>query len=83
MGNNDLREFNIGELVRFAGHNIPGPLIPPTYILGRNTVFQSKFDMGIILADVEGVYLGRAYKVYWFKTKLITETFVAQLTRVY
>ncbi|MDP6771724.1 MAG: hypothetical protein QF704_13570, partial [Anaerolineales bacterium] len=60
MESNEDPRYQVGELVRFTGHNIPGPLIPPTYILGHNGIFQSKFDMGIIIADVEGVYLGRA-----------------------
>ena len=83
MESSEGPEYRVGELVRFTGHNIPGPLIPPTYILGHNGIFQSKFDMGILIADVAGVYSGRAFKVYWFKTKLVTETFVDQLKRVY
>ncbi len=83
MENNDDRQFQVGELVRFTGHNIPGPLIPPTYILGANSFFQSKYDLGIIIANSEGVYLGRSFKVYWFRTRLFTETFAAHLMWVY
>jgi hypothetical protein len=79
----DKRKFQVGELVKFTGYGIGGPLIPPSYILGRAHQYQRKFDLGIILADANGYYKGRSFKVYWFRTRLITETFAAHLERVY
>ena len=78
----DKRTFQVGELVRFTGYGISGPLIPPSYILGRAHQYQHKYDLGIILADAAGYYKGRTFKVYWFRTRLITETFTTHLMRV-
>ena len=82
MENNGLREFDIGELVRFTGGHRTGLLWAPAYILGETHINQTKYDLGIIVADIEGVFKGRSFKVYWFRTRLITETFAAHLTWV-
>jgi hypothetical protein len=83
MENNEERLFEVGELVKFTGHNIPASLIPPIYILGRNSYLQNKLDLGIIVSRVSGYYEGKAFKVYWFRTRLITETFATHLMWVY
>jgi hypothetical protein len=83
MESNEERTFEVGELVKFTGHNIPGALIPPVYILGRNSYLQGKYDLGIIVSHVSGYYEGMAFKVYWFRTRLITETFATHLIWVY
>ena len=82
MENNE-KLFEVGELVKFTGHNVPVALIPPIYILGRNSYLQGKYDLGIIVAHVSGYYEGLAFKVYWFRTKLITETFATHLIWVH
>lgn len=85
MKNNDdeKRMFQVGELVRFTGHGIGGPLIPPSYILGRVHQYQKRLDLGIIIGDVTGYYKGRTFRVYWFRTKRISETFATHLDWVY
>ena len=82
MENNDPREFKVGELVRFTAAYAPGLIWPPSYILGQTYVSQHKSDLGIIVSDVEGVFKGKSFKVYWFRTRLITETFATHLNRV-
>ena len=82
MENSDPREFKIGELVRFTAGYKPGLLWPPSHIIGQTYISQHKSDLGIIVADIEGVFKGRSFKVYWFRTRLITETFATHLTWV-
>ena len=82
MENNEPREFKIGELVRFTAGYTPGLIWPPAYILGQAYINQHKHDLGIIVSDIEGVFKGKSFKVYWFRTRLITETFATHLTRV-
>jgi len=83
MENKVAGEFNVGELVRFTAGYTPGLIWPPSYILGQTYVNQHRHDLGIIVTDIEGVFKGRSFKVYWFRTRLITETFAAHLERVY
>jgi len=82
MENNDPHDFKIGELVRFTAGYPAGLVWPPSHILGQTYISQHKSDLGIIVADIEGVFKGRSFKVYWFRTRLITETFATHLTWV-
>jgi len=83
MENNDPHDFKIGELVRFTAGYPPGLIWPPSHILGQTYISQHKADLGIIVSDIEGVFKGRSFKVYWFRTRLITETFATHLNWVY
>tara|TARA_Y100000034_G_scaffold107927_1_gene137927 strand:- start:1682 stop:1930 length:249 start_codon:yes stop_codon:yes gene_type:complete len=78
---NEAPKFKIGDLVKYTIANI-GAIIPPTYILGHTFLGYSKYDLGIIIADAGGRFKGRSFKVYWFKTAVITETFASHLILV-
>ena len=79
---NEPHEFKVGELVRFTAGYTPGLLWPPSHILGKTYINQHRHDLGIIVSDVEGVFQGKSFKVYWFRTRLITETFATHLALV-
>jgi hypothetical protein len=81
MENNE-KLFEVGELVRFTAGYTPGLIWPPSYILGQAYISQHRHDLGIIVSDIEGVFKGKSFKVYWFRTRLITETFATHLMHV-
>ena len=72
--NYDSVTYEIGDLVKFIGFNYTPDYYVPAHELEA---------MGIIVdvVTVKGDYITRAwmYRVYWFKTKRITETVSAHL----
>ena len=67
--------YDVGDLVRFIGyHYSPDYYYPPT--------LQYEQDIGIIVEQVSSPITTNAwlYRVYWFKTKKMTETTAAHLT---
>ena len=76
--NYDEVTFNTGDLVKFIGFNYT-----PDYY-----VSEDDYDMlGIVVGEVKsaGPYITSAwlYKVYWFKTKKVTEVVAGHLKSVY
>jgi hypothetical protein len=67
----DKVEFKIGDLVEFRGYNYS-----PDYYY--NTDDESNHMLGIVIDHVTtiGPYITKVwlYKVYWFRTKKVTET---------
>jgi hypothetical protein len=83
MENIEVRIFEVGDLVRFSIRSVTGPFLPPSYILGRTHLNQRNSDLGIVVSHVNGTFKGKTFKVYWFRTRLITETFGTHLEWVY
>ena len=72
--NYDSVTYEVGDLVKFIGFNYTPDYYVPAH---------EQEAMGIIVdvVTVKGDYITRAwmYRVYWFKTKRITETVSAHL----
>jgi len=57
--------FKIGDLVRFVGY-----YYSPDYVYED----AENYEIGIIVDTMARYFYQPAYRVYWFKKKLITET---------
>ena len=66
--------FNVGDLVEFIGFNYT-----PDYYIEE----EENYMIGIVVEAIsaQGAYITKAwmYRVYWFKTKRVTETVAGHL----
>ena len=63
--NCNIALFNVGDLVRFVGY-----YYSPDYVYADT----DNYEIGIIVGVMARYFYQPAYRVYWFKKKLVTET---------
>jgi hypothetical protein len=57
--------FNVGDLVRFVGY-----YYSPDYVYEDS----ENYELGIIVKVLARYFYQPAYRIYWFKKKMTTET---------